>query len=448
MTSESSYNHDKRQEKENDNGDGIANVMPKLFSIIDRESEFPDYVRPRMRSRITKFTVYDLHKDYQSMDDDDDDGNANDNANANANDNDNDNGKDDVVSNEDYFAAVEALRSIIVEIGDHTKFSPLLLHLIRTRLNEFEAEFLSGTYSDVTQWTFFKLDSSVDTEEQLKTAIHFFPKVLSNGRCISTMDQAMLPINAAALRKEAVPFVPVLAELGRKYNKFEDHQRGGLLNKYTRDRWNGTRRNTALNDLVRGTYPYDDEDDEELRFGAIERLRSMGLLKKEDVQCYNLLRVCCNQMEEKRSKIFEYLVDWNPEALLKSEGWDNGLLPHLVGTSSTYNRNEELDRDVFLTTMQLGFLYFPNEFGFMFHIDQQSGITPFMYLCETYNLREQFSQLCFRLFREPEDSITEYPWKKKEAFMLATDDKVHLDGLYSMVRQDPNLLQHLLDGFD
>lgn len=440
MTSKSSDNHDKRKEKENDNGDGIANMMPTLFSIIDRESEFPDYVRPRMRSRITKFTVHDLHKDNQSMDDDnDDDGNASDN----------DDGNDDVASDEDYLAAVEALRSIIVEIGDHTRFSPLLLHLIRTRLNEFETEFLSGTYSDVNQWTFFKLDSSVDTEEQLKTVIHFFPKVLSNGRRISTMDQTMLPINAAALRKEAVPFVPVLAELGRKYNKFKDHQRGGLLRKYTRDRWNGTKRNTALDDLVRGTYPYDDKDDEELRFGATERLRSMGLLKKEDVQRYNLLRVCCDQLEEKRSKIFEYLVDWNPEALLKSEGWDNGLLPHLVGTSSTHNRNEELDQDVFLTTMQLGFIYFPNEFGFMFHTDQQSGMTPFKYLSETYNLREQFSQLCFRLFREPENSITEYPWKKKEALMmLATDDKVHLDGLYSMVRQDPNLLQHLLDGFD
>ena len=78
MTSESSDNHDKRQEKENDNGDGIANMMPTLFSIIDRESEFPDYVRPRMRSRITKFTVYDSHKDNQSMDENnDDDGNAN-----------------------------------------------------------------------------------------------------------------------------------------------------------------------------------------------------------------------------------------------------------------------------------------------------------------------------------------------------------------------------------
>jgi hypothetical protein len=441
MTSDSSDNHDKRQEKENDNGDGIANMMPKLFSIIDRELEFPDYVRPRMRSRIAKFTVYDLHKDKQSMDDDDDE---------DSNSNDNDNGNDDVVSDEDYFAAVEALRSIIVEIGDHTRFSPLLLHLIRTRLNEFEAEFLSGTYSDVNQWTLSKLDSSVDTEEQLKTAIHFFPKVLSNGRRISSMDQTMLPINAAALRKEAVSFVPVLAELGRKYNKFEDHQRGGLLNQYTRDRWNGTGRNTALNDLVRGTYPYDDEDDdEELRFGAIERLRSMGLLKKEDVQRYNLLRDCCNQLEEKRSKFLEYLVVWNPEALLKSEGWDNGLLPHLVATSSTHNMNEELDQDVFLTTMQLGFIHFPNKFGFMFHIDQQSGMTPFKYLCETYQLREQFSQLCFRLFREPEDSITEYPWKKKESFiLLATDDKVHLDGLYSMVRRDPNLLQHLLDGFD
>ena len=439
MTSESSDNHDKRQEKENDNGDGIANMMPTLFSIIDRESEFPDYVRPRMRSRITKFTVYDSHKDNQSMDENnDDDANANDDDDD---DDDDDDGNDDVVSDEDYFAAVEALRLIIVEIGDHTRFSPLLLHLIRTRLNEFEAEFLSGTYSDVNQWTLFKLDSSVDTEEQLKTVVHFFPKVLSNGRRISTMDQTMLPINAAALRKEAVPFVPVLAELGRKYNKFKDHQRGGLLSKYTRDRWNGTRRNTALDDLVRGTYPYDDKDEEELRFGAIERLRSMGLLKKEDVQHYNLLRFCCDQLEEKRSRIFEYLVNWNPEALLKSEGWDNGLLPHLVGTSSTHN--------VFITTMQLGLIYFPNKFGFMFHIDQQSGMTPFKYLCDTYNLRDQFSQLFFRLFREPEDSITAYPWKKKEAFMmLVTNDKVHLDGLYSMLRQDPNLLQHLLGAFD
>ena len=439
MTSESSDNHDKRQEKENDNGDGIANMMPTLFSIIDRESEFPDYVRPRMRSRITKFTVYDSHKDNQSMDENnDDDANANDDDDD---DDDDDDGNDDVVSDEDYFAAVEALRLIIVEIGDHTRFSPLLLHLIRTRLNEFEAEFLSGTYSDVNQWTLFKLDSSVDTEEQLKTVVHFFPNVLSNGRRISTMDQTMLPINAAALRKEAVPFVPVLAELGRKYNKFKDHQRGGLLSKYTRDRWNGTRRNTALDDLVRGTYPYDDKDEEEFRFGAIERLRSMGLLKKEDVQHYNLLRFCCDQLEEKRSRIFEYLVNWNPEALLKSEGWDNGLLPHLVGTSSTHN--------VFITTMQLGLIYFPNKFGFMFHIDQQSGMTPFKYLCDKYNLRDQFSQLFFRLFREPEDSITAYPWKKKEAFMmLVTNDKVHLDGLYSMLRQDPNLLQHLLGAFD
>jgi hypothetical protein len=36
------------------------------------------------------------------------------------------------------------------------------------------------------------------------------------------------------VRKEAVAFVPVLAELGGKYKQFEDHQRVGLFNEYVK----------------------------------------------------------------------------------------------------------------------------------------------------------------------------------------------------------------------
>ena len=71
------------------------------------------------------------------------------------------------------------------------------------------------------------LDADEHTEDEVKTLINAFPSALSQNH--EDADDEMLPIQAAARRRNSISFIPLFAEEGMKLNVGGEGQRGGLL---------------------------------------------------------------------------------------------------------------------------------------------------------------------------------------------------------------------------
>jgi len=108
-----------------------------------------------------------------------------------------------------------------------------------------------------------------------------------------------LPISFAALSKESVHYVPLLAKEGVKNDVGGDDARGGLL--------------SDLNLLELLAYSGDSrETADPLYLDVMKKLRKSKLLLREDIQDYKLLYWACRPETPMR---FEYLAGLCPEGL-------------------------------------------------------------------------------------------------------------------------------------
>ncbi|GFH43951.1 hypothetical protein CTEN210_00425 [Chaetoceros tenuissimus] len=146
--------------------------------------------------------------------------------------------------------------------------------------------------------------------EAVEKLVNKFPSTLSHED-----ESGRLPIHTAVEfcetsgMKGAPEFVPVLAQEGARQNVGGEHARGGLLVVDPTDffDWN------TLQNLC-----YSDESDPTnmmSRLAALKELRKLGLLVKKDIQEYSLLD---KSLFMKGRTIFEYFVDWDPDALVDS----------------------------------------------------------------------------------------------------------------------------------
>jgi hypothetical protein len=108
-----------------------------------------------------------------------------------------------------------------------------------------------------------------------------------------------LPISLAALSKESVHYVPLLAKEGVKHDVGGDDARGVLLSDFN------------LLELLayRG---HSRENADPLYLDVMKKLRKSKLLLREDIQDYKLLYWACNPETPMR---FEYLAGLCPEGL-------------------------------------------------------------------------------------------------------------------------------------
>ena len=294
----------------------------KFCSILDRESTFPVHIQLRMRTRIKEFAlvqdvVLDYHHCNKQKEEEEEEENVKDVED---------------VENEAYELAVRTLRSTIAK-NDHdycnpysvSSFPPFVRHLVREKIGSFIREFLNKTENETRIWLYQKLNNPDNangehfdtTVEGIKTAVHFFPKVLLNDNdSIYSWTQerhTQHAVNAAASKHypydesddfyrkadailncdtNSISFVPVLAQLGMKYKLlFSAKERGGLLTKhYNMLRFLALSPTTFFAALRGGRVLVDEQC-----LGVIQQLRSMGLFKKEDIREYGLLQYCYKQ---------------------------------------------------------------------------------------------------------------------------------------------------------
>jgi len=187
------------------------------------------------------------------------------------------------------------------------------------------------------------LHVKTNCEDEVRAVINAFPESLSH---INSKGQ--LPINSAVRNSRSTPFVPLLAEQGVKLKVGGEGKRGGLLVDDPSP-LNGQVYN-VLQLLVnmQGNIACDS-----VNLDVLIKLRESKLLCKEDIQQYDLSYWSCSPTSNKR---FEYLVDWDPEALKDCNNTGYPLIHAAAGSGI----------ELFVMAVKAGMKHFPEELGFLF----------------------------------------------------------------------------------
>lgn len=279
------------------------------------------------------------------------------------------------------------------------------------------------------------LDFEVDTEEEAELAIRFFPNVLTEEYTSqSSSMRGSHPIYILMTSSKALPFVPLLAELGVDLGLFTEKQRGGL----------GCTFRGVFFQLVCNTIRKDKFEDEEsgkldeVSTAIMMQLKEKGLMKKEDIFNHNLVNLLLYKAVyndkifiEKR---FRFLIDWDPYILMECVS-SSYLLYHFVRLLGATNDGHIPPGNLqkFRLIFELGLLYFPSEIGFVFHKNKFYRST-FSLACEKFGA-EPITQLI-------DDEISNYLKQNKNRqhdmiFSAASNDEISLDGFYILFRRDP-----------
>ncbi|OEU07300.1 hypothetical protein FRACYDRAFT_251103 [Fragilariopsis cylindrus CCMP1102] len=304
--------------------------------------------------------------------------------------------------------------------------------------NTFENSF---TVAD----TYDGLDSDRDTEEEVETAIRFFPEVVVyDGHLHYPIQELAITRDrdgdwAWGRNRKTLSFIPLLARLAIELGLFEE-ERGGLLLCQDIDGAN------VLHLLMLSEPTMISNRDEQLGVSEDEylhvliQLRKLGYVKKEDIHRYCLLHHSCKggYFAEKR---FRFLVEWDPTALLHATG--NGWLPiHCASEDSPNSSTIRGFKHVFEASIR----YYPRKdgIGLLFRKNDMC-ITPFHLACGNFG-HEKVMEVVEDTIAHCYASSDNTPTLNIEEALLsaAIDENIHLDCVYFLLRREPDLLLKLL----
>eukprot|EP01083_Nonionella_stella_P275714 936583_1 len=181
------------------------------------------------------------------------------------------------------------------------------------------------------EFLFDELDDT-HTEEQVKAIIDVFPESLS----IEHADYGHLPIYYATHEPRKVSFIPLLAKEGLRLNVGGEESRGGLI-------YNG------YNSFLGIALLEAESDEVYVKYKQVlEKLREMGLFKKEDIKDSELL---LHSADSGNAPMFEMLTAWDPDSLVTADG----PLLHRI-----------YEEEKFEMVLKAGMEYFPERLGFLF----------------------------------------------------------------------------------
>ncbi|OEU12999.1 hypothetical protein FRACYDRAFT_243419 [Fragilariopsis cylindrus CCMP1102] len=284
------------------------------------------------------------------------------------------------------------------------------------------------------------LDSDRDTEAEVETVLRLFPDVMTRDIEIlyyeddgyDDADEEEVTLFYYPIQLLAVTFPRLAIELGL----FDEQQRGGLLSRggyISEGEGHPVLHYLMRSDPIERCSQEHNEHIDDTYLQVLIQLRKMGLLKKEDIQMYNLLNGLF--VPEKR---FRFLVAWDPSALTHTN--KNGYLP-------IHSPNYRYSIRGFKFVFEYGIHYFPKKKGINLLFRKSNyGSTPFQHACCIYG-HEQVMEVV-------EDNLARYstsldnhapPFNIVEALMMAAiDENVHLDSVYFLIRREPDILQKLL----
>jgi hypothetical protein len=324
----------------------------------------------------------------------------------------------------------------------------------RNKTDELVEEFLENLEDDVHGMIcsndlgaddYRGLDSDRDTEAEVEAIIRFFPKALTRTKELEGVGN-LYPIQFLSCtcnedgiwgcNVKAVSFIPIVARLAIEFELFEEvEERGGLL---CQEDINGNNmfnvlQNLMLSDQIELHNREHHEAVDDKYFQVLIQLRQMDLLMKEEIQRYGLLQILCNRSYFADMR-FRFLVEWDPNALIQTDGFKGLPLHDAVRNASSIKG--------FQISFEAGIKYFPKKKGIniLFH-KNKGGHTPFQRACRKYGYNEVMKIVDDFLAVYSVDAtinITE------ALVMAATDKNIHLDCVYFLLRREPSILQKLV----
>jgi len=305
---------------------------------------------------------------------------------------------------------------------------------MRLRVEAHALVMIQNLATDAGNFLHQALDADQHTEDEVKTLINVLPSALSQLRDYEIEDdgnvepidrEEWLPIQGAAWQldgRNSMAFIALLAEEGEKFGVGGEGQRGGLLLK---DYPNG---GNVLQNLAKAF-----SIDNATSLDALKRLRQNDLLTKEDIRQYNLLWWSC---KPKAKETFEYLVDWDPEALKEYKFEGNRFLHAFIGGLWPI--------DSFAMVFKFGMKYYPEELGFLFR-KNSDGDTACKLVFDEYGKEKAWGVIekCFDETRDVNKMIKMNPMTNLYPFILAAGDKTgDVNTLYYLLRRNPEVLFH------
>jgi hypothetical protein len=233
---------------------------------------------------------------------------------------------------------------------------------------------------------------------------------------------------------DIIPFIPIVARLAIELGSFEEQYRGGLICQdfaginvlerlmHTGDIPEHHKHNREHHERIDNTY-----------LQVLIQLRQMGLLKKEDIQRYDLLHRLCKQDYFAENR-FRFMTELDPNELIRRNTHSNRSVPLHYATYF-------ISIEIFRFVLECGMRYFPKKKGisllFQKDIDNE---TPFQDACEQFG-HEQVMMVITDTLNNPDTP----PVNSADALLSAAiDNGIHLDCVYLLMRREPDVLQKLL----
>ena len=389
-------------------------------------------------------------------DDDDDDAHA---VAANDQDQDDDNDDDDNADHDDQDDQDED----IFDSAESEQFCKEAMAILQQRLKfpsqirdrsivRFAKQFITNVKDDIHQMLtdthmveegYKGLDNERDTEDEVETAIRCCPEVLTRRddrfrlypiRCLTFMwvdDDTKLVCNV-----KAVSFVPLLARLAIEFHSFDVIERGGLL---------AEDENEGHNILHALTYQSDSSFDAQHHehvdttfFAVLIRLRQTGLLMKDDIQQYNLVHTLCSNNSCLALRRFRFFTEWCPSSLITS-GDRYGALPlHWCTIRMAGGSLQE-----FQLIFDALLCFYPRWKGMLALFQQDdNGRSSIEMACENFPRKSVMETV--------EQTILRYTGTTPSLnignalMMAAIDDTISLDGVFFLMRRQPDKMLSML----
>ena len=428
----------------------------------DEESDNWLHPIPLLRRRET----YSSSSNNSSSDDNDDDDDDDDSDGGGGGDDDGDDDDDD--DDDDEQLSVEEKRAKMASLLELYAQLPVL---VRQQIDEQVDNALIHTKRTVqllitdnnyTSDNYQGLDGDRDTQDEVETAVRFFPGVLSTKDSYIDIDgefsEGVYPIVKIArpfsldgcclCNIKALPFLILLAQLGTEIGQFQEGERGGLIPTNYHD-FNVIQLLAHGIDLSNKDTTEHQQLVHNLFRAVLQQLKDIGLIKKDDVLEHYLVRLACrNDGGNYTESRLRFFIDWDPACLTRPQKCTGYLPLHDI---IALNGNTGIQW--FQSVFKAGIMYFPKKKGmFLLFRTNIFGSTPFKNACKQFGRNE--------VVKVVENTIVEYysgnnnnnnntiniiPYNPVDAFLTAvSDENIHLDGAYFFLRRHPDILKKLV----
>lgn len=262
---------------------------------------------------------------------------------------------------------------------------------LELQLKSIREEIL-GDWKDENCWKDLEktvLSTKKKLAENFGKSLHrlceFKPKECTVEKVVKKFPDAMkiknkkkrLPIQSCVVDfRRAEKYIPLLAREGVKHDVGDEEGRGGLLT------LEPSSRSQTLQLIVRGYKAAETKEDDENIVKVLKVLHNDGLLKKEDLADWGLIRFCTWKWSQKR---FKYLLLLDPEIMGSYEAFEDTLM-HCV--LSPYVNIDHV-KALWTTTLEL----FPEQVGHLFQKDVEMEQTVVERAIEVYGEKETMEVL-------------------------------------------------------